>query len=294
MLTRELLKKVRKIEIRSRRIVDELTGGAYLSVFKGAGIEFDEVREYLPGDDVRNLDWNVTARMNSPYVKKYVEERELRVFLLVDVSASGDFGSINQSKNELAAELAALLAFSAIRNHDLVGLMLFSTQEELHLPARKGRRHGLRLIRELLACERRAPQTSIRNALEIYMRANKRRSVVFLISDFLDSGYERILRTANRKHDIIAMRLLDPRELELPAAGFINFEDAESNELRLFPAWLGGRRQAFAKRSAALYGESLEAIRRAGVDLIDLRTDADYVTPLMQFFRRRRHRLRTA
>ena len=236
MLTKEIIQKIRKIEIRTRRIVDELTGGAYHSVFKGRGMEFNEVREYEPGDDVRSIDWNVTARMGHPYIKKFVEERELTVFILVDISASGDFGSIYQRKNELAAELAALLAFNAIRNNDQVGLLLFSGRDELHLPVRKGRGHVLRLIRELVAHERLSKKTDIGNALETLMRVTHRRAVVFLISDFIDSGYYQSLSIANKKHDIVAIRILDRRDLNIPSSGYISIEDAETGELLTFPS----------------------------------------------------------
>ena len=287
MVVRELLSKVRRIEIRTRQAVDELFAGAYHSVFRGRGIEFDEVREYVPGDDVRAIDWHVTARLNAPYVKQFVEERELNVALLVDLSGSGDFGSVGRSKNELAAELAGLLAFSAIRNGDRVSLLLFTDREELHLPPRKGRRQALRLIRELLAAERTSRGTNIRHALDTHLRAAKRRGIVFLISDFLDTGFEPSLRLAGLRHDVIAVRLLDPREAELPPLSWATFEDAETGEIRATGPWGKGRRRAFAAARQALHEESRRTIRRAGVDLIDLRTDQDYLPPLIQFFRRR-------
>ncbi len=289
MLTKDLLAKVNTIEIRTRRAVDELTAGAYHSVFKGKGIEFDEVREYVPGDDVSSIDWHVTARMNAPYIKQFVEERELNIALLVDVSASGDFGSVNCTKNERTAELAAVLAFSAIRNGDQVSLTLFTTEEELHLPARKGRRHGLRLIRELVACKRQHTGTDIKAALETMLRTSPRRRVVFVISDFMDDGYEHVLKVAGKKHDVIAVRVIDPLEEELPAAGFVQVEDAESGAAAWLPTWLSGVRRDYAAKTAALRDQSRDAIRRAGVDLIDIRTDQDYLVPLMQFFRHRRH-----
>ena len=287
MLTKEILTKVRKIEIRTRRIVDELTGGAYHSVFKGKGMEFDEVREYFPGDDVRAIDWNVTARMGHPYIKKFVEERELTVFLLVDISASGDFGSADQRKNEQAAELAALLAFNAIRNNDQVGLILFTNHDELHVPSRKGRRHVLRLIRELLACERKSKQTNIRKALETFMQVNHRRTVVFLISDFIDDGFQQTLAIANKKHDIIALRILDQKELSIPSIGYVNVEDAETGESITFPSLWKKDRRAFAVNSWDLHQKTTDICRRAGVDLIDIVNGEDYVRPLMQFFHNR-------
>ena len=287
MLTKEILAKVRKIEIRTRRIVDELTGGAYHSVFKGKGMEFNEVREYIPGDDVRAIDWNVTARMGHPYIKKFIEERELTVFLLVDVSASGDFGSTDYRKNEQAAELAALLAFNAIRNNDQVGLILFSDQDEMHLPCRKGRRHVLRLIRELLAYDRKSKRTNICNALETFIRVSHRRTVVFLISDFIDDGFQQALTIANKKHDVIAIRILDRKDLIIPSVGYVNLEDAETGESLTFPSLWEKDRRAFAVNSWDLHQKSADSCRRAGVDLIDIVSGEDFVRPLMQFFHNR-------
>ena len=288
MLTKELLTKVRKIEIRTRRVVDELTGGAYHSVFKGKGMEFNEVREYFPGDDVRSIDWNVTAKMGHPYIKKFIEERELTVFLIVDISASGDFGSSSQKKNEQSAELAALLAFNAIRNNDEVGFILFTDHDELHLPARKGKRHVLRLIRELLAYERKNKGTNIKMALETFMQVCKKRTVVFLISDFIDDGYQQALTIANKKHDLIAMRILDKKDISVPSAGFLNVEDAETGETVLFPSIWENNRRNFSINSWNQHEKAIEHCRRAGVDLIDIINGEDYIQPLMQFFRKRK------
>ena len=292
--TRALIARVKRIEIRVRRRVDELTGGAYHSVFKGRGIEFDEVREYQPGDDVRAIDWNVTARQGHPYLKKFVEERELTVLLAVDISASQDFGSAGQRKQELAAELAALLAFSAIRNHDRAGLLLFSDQDELYLAPRRGRTHGLRLVRELVACERRHRGTNLRHALEGLARSLRRRAVVFLISDFLDEGYERALALLARRHDLVAIRVLDERELALPAAGHVAVEDAETGAVRVLPTGRRKFRQAFGAASRTQHDALTRALRRGGVDFIDLRTGADYLPALMAFFRARERRRRGA
>ncbi len=292
MLTKELLSKVRKIEIRTRRIVDELTGGAYHSVFKGKGMEFDEVREYIPGDDVRSIDWNVTARTGQPHVKKFVEERELIVFLVVDISGSGDFGSAQQQKNELAAELAAVVAFNAIRNNDQVGLLLFSSRDELHLPPRKGRGHVLRLVRELLAHERQDKGTDIGMALETFMKVSNRKTVMFLISDFIDQGFQRALTIANKKHDLIAIRITDPRERAIPAIGYLSVEDAESGESLTFPTHVARSRRLFAAGSQEAHDAFLDDCRRAGVDLIDIRNGEDYIKPFMQFFRTREKRKR--
>ncbi len=290
MDTGELIAKVRKIEIRTRRIVDELTGGAYHSVFKGKGMEFNEVREYEHGDDVRDIDWNVTARMAHPFIKKYVEERELTVFLMVDVSASGDFGATDRRKNELAAELAALLAFSAIRNNDQVGMLLFSDRDELYLPPRKGRQHVLRLVRDLLAFERQGRRTDVRSALETFMRVNHRRAVVFLISDLLDHGFEQTLTIANKRHDLIAMRVLDPMERAIPSIGFINLEDAETGEAIVFPGRGAKTRLDYEESSRELHDSNQEICRRAGVDMIDIVNGEDYIRPLMQFFKEREKR----
>jgi uncharacterized protein (DUF58 family) len=292
--TRELLARVRRIEIRTRRLVNELTGGAYHSAFKGQGMEFEEVREYTYGDDVRSIDWNVTARTGQAFIKKFVEERELTVALLVDVSASGDFGSTQQRKNELAAELAALIAFSAIRNQDRVSLQLFTDRDELHLPARKGRGQVLRLVRELLAFERTRPGTNIRSALERFTKATHRRAVVFLISDFFDADYEHALLIANKRHDLIAIRVTDPCEHEIAPIGFINLEDAESGRRQLYSGLFNRKELAGAYReeAAARHRAATEACRRAGVDLIDVSTGQDYLKPLMQFFRTREHRRR--
>lgn len=290
MQTKELISNVRQIEIRTRRIVDHLTAGAYHSVFKGRGIEFEEVREYMPGDDVRTIDWNVTARFGHPYIKKFAEERELTVFLLVDISGSGDFGTVDKTKNQIAAEMAALLAFSAIRNNDQVGLLLFTGQQELFVPPRKGRRHVLRLVRELLACERTDRTTNIRKALERMMRLSSRRAVVFLISDMLDTGFDRTLTAANRRHDVIALRLTDPAEMTLPQLGWINVEDAESDATATINA--GGRQvcRNYALEAAALRAEQDALCRLSGVDLIDLRCGEGMVKPLLRFFRLREKR----
>ena len=290
MVPAEIISNIRKIEIRTRKIVDELTGGAYHSVFKGRGMEFSEVREYIAGDDVRSIDWNVTARFGHPYIKKFVEERELTVILVVDISASGDFGSTSRSKNELAAELAALLAFSAIRNNDRVGLLLFSTCRELFVTPRKGRRHVLRLIRDLLAYQRQERGTNLKLALETMMRLTNRRAVVFLISDMLDEHFEQALMIAGKRHDVIGMRLTDPREIMLPAAGFLNVEDAETGGLAIAQTFRANSRQRYQLEAAGMRTSQDRFFRRAGVDLIDITSGQDYVKPLMQFFRKREKR----
>lgn len=290
MIAKDVIANIRKIEIRTRKIVDELTGGAYHSVFKGRGMEFNEVREYAPGDDVRTIDWNVTARFGHPFVKKFVEERELTVFLVVDVSASGDFGSTGRSKNALAAELASVLAFSAIRNNDRVGLLLFSEQEELFVPPRKGRRHVLRLIRELLVTNRQKKGTNLKLALETMMRLTNRKAVVFLISDMLDANFAQALAVAARRHDMIGMRVIDPKELALPKSGYVNIEDAETGELLTADLGRKSLLQRYGIEAAGMRAGQADIFRRAGSDLIDITCGGDYVLPLMRFFEKREKR----
>lgn len=292
MRTADLLRNVRRIEIRTRKIVQELTAGAYHSVFKGQGIEFEEVREYVPGDDIRSIDWNVTARFGAPFVKEYTEERELNVILLVDISASGDFGSTSRSRNEVAAELAAVLAFSAVRNNDRVGLLLFSDEPELFVPPRKGSRHVLRLIRELLAHQRRNRGTSIRNALQYIMRMLHRRAIVFLISDMLDENFEQALRIAGRRHDVVTLRLIDPTEERFPRCGYVAAEDAETADITIFNSLRERNRSALAETTADYRRRQREIFQNAGQDLVDITAGEDIVKPLLQFFHfreRRRH-----
>lgn len=287
----DIVKNVRTLEIRTRRVVDHITAGAYHSVFKGRGMEFEEVRQYIPGDDVRSIDWNVTARLGEPYIKKFVEERQLTIFLLVDISASGDFGSGVKSKKEMAAEISALLAFSAERNNDRVGLILFTGGTELYVPPRKGRTHTLRLIRELLACERKGKTTNIRRALETVIKLNRRHAVVFLISDMLDTGYERTLRLANKRHDVIALRITDPVELQCPRAGFINTLDAEEDGKTVsFNSNSRENLRKFTVESASLRNHAEQACKQAAVDLVDLTCGHEIVKPLMRFFHLREQR----
>ena len=289
MLTGELLAKVRKIEIKTRKLVEEITGGAYHSVFKGRGIEFSEVREYTTDDDIRDIDWNVTARMGTPYIKKYAEERELNVVLAVDVSASGRFGRKHE-KREQMIEAAALLAFSAIRNNDKVGLLLFSDRTELYLPPRSGKTHGLRVIRELVALDPKGTGTDIGGALESLAQGLKKRSVIFLISDFLDrSDYETTLKIVSRKHDLIAFRIQDETEMQLPAAlPGLNVEGLEDGRTFRFDAAGARALQAYADASRQLRGQTEEICRHAKVDMIDALSDEDLVKPLLRFFRNRR------
>ena len=292
LTSQEILKKVRRIEIRTNRLVNESLAGEYHSVFKGRGMEFDEVREYTPGDDIRTIDWNVTSRMGHPYVKKYVEERELTVMLVVDASASGDFGTVGSTKRDVAAEVCALLAFSAIRNSDRVGLLIFTDREERYVPARKGRNHVLRVIREVLTFAPAGRRTNLTLALESLSRGVRRRSVAFVVSDFLDTGYEQALRIANRKHDLVAISLSDPRESELPPVGILELEDAETGQTVLVDTWDRGVRSRFAEEARGRIEERRRLFRRNKVDSVELTTGLPYDVPLVKFFRERARRLR--
>lgn len=288
MLPKELMQQIRQLEIRTTNLVEEITGGAYHSVFKGRGIEFDEVREYAEGDDIRDIDWNVTARMNTPYIKKYIEERQLNVLLLVDLSDSGDFGSGGKTKRQMAVEVAALLAFSAIGNQDKVGTMLFTDEVEYYLPPRSGRKHTLRLIREILTFQPGHSGTDIDRALQESLRLLNQRSVIFLISDFLDSGSLQVLNIANCRHDVIAVRISDPAENSWPIKMNIMLEDAESGQLCNFSARQHRPlQQAVHSRDARLE----EMCRQAKVDMIELSTIGEVIQPVIQFFRRRRKRI---
>jgi uncharacterized protein (DUF58 family) len=283
----ELLKKIRQIEIRSRRLVNDVFLGEYLAVFRGRGIEFSDVREYLPGDDVRAIDWNVTARLGAPYIKKYVEERELTVLLLVDVSSSGHFGTRVQSKRELATEIAALLAFSAVKNNDKVGLIAFSDAIEAFVPPAKGSRHVLRLIRDLLYLRPRGSGTSLGGALDYASHVLKHRSTIFLLSDFLDQGYEPILRVAAHRHDLVAVSLSDPREFELPALGLIELEDAESGERLLVDSSDPLVRALYRTQASGQRAQRDRLFAALNIDQIAISTDRSYIEPLIGFFRRR-------
>lgn len=288
----ELLKKIRRIEIRSRRLVNNLFLGEYHAVFRGRGIEFSEVREYQPGDDVRTIDWNVTARMGAPYIKKFVEERELTVMLVVDVSASEAFGSGAQSKREIAAEVGALLAFSAIRANDKVGLIAFTDQIERYVPPKKGARHVLRVIRELLYLRPQGHRTSVSGAVDFVRSVTHRRSVIFLLSDFLDRGYDAPLRVLARHHDLTAIAITDPRELELPSVGLIEVEDAETGERILIDSSNRHVRAAYAARATAARDERRRLLSAMNVDQIELLTGSSYIEPLAAYFRRRAGRMR--
>ena len=290
MIPRQILQKVKRIEIRTRGLVNELFGGEYHSVFKGRGMTFSEVREYQPGDDIRLIDWNVTARNGSPFVKVFEEERELIVYLLVDVSASGEFGSIQQLKRDMGAEIAAVLGFSAIKNNDKVGLILFSDDIEKYVPPKKGKSHVLRVIRELLYVKPKRTGTSIKYALDYLLKVAKRRSVVFILSDFLDDDYWTSLKIVNRKHDLIGIRLYDPVEMEMPEFGLAKVEDPETGEA----FWIDSSSKEARDRLKKDIIHKTESFKKmtikTGLDLIPIATNQDYVDPLMAFFRLREKR----
>jgi uncharacterized protein (DUF58 family) len=292
MLPREVLRQIRRLQLKARRAVEDLLGGEYHSVFKGSGIAFEEVRAYQPGDDIRAIDWNVTARMGQPFVKRYIEERELTVVLAVDASGSQQFGTHAQLKREVAAELAAVLAFSAISNNDRVGLVQFTDRVEHFLPPRKGTRHVLRLIRDVLFWQPKRRGTSLREGLDYLNRVLRRRAVIFLLSDFLDRDYERAFKRTGRRHDLVAVRITDPGEEDLPAVGLLELEDAESGRRLLLDT--GDRAVRAAWRADAT--DRREAVRQmtrsAGVDLIEVATDGGHRDALIRFFRLRERRQR--
>ena len=292
MIPKEILKKVKRIEITTRGLVNDVFSGEYHSVFRGRGMEFAEVREYQIGDDIRTIDWNVTARQGHPFVKVFEEERELTVMLLVDVSSSGEFGTFEQMKGEIAAEICALLAFSAIKNNDKVGLIIFSDQVEKFVAPKKGKSHVLRVIREILYHEPQGTQTNIAEALEFLSRVTRRRSVVFLVSDFISSGYEKALQIANKRHDIVSVTISDPREIDLPNVGFIELEDAETGETFLVDTSSLDVRKEFAAATNTAVIEREKLFRSLNVDYIDIRTDQSYIEPLIRFFRMRAKRFR--
>lgn len=290
MDTRELLKKVRQIEIKTRGVVNQIFSGEYHSVFKGRGIEFSEVREYQYGDDIRSIDWNVSARFNHPFVKVFEEERELTVMLLVDFSNSGNFGTSKQLKSEIATEICAVLAFSAIKNNDKVGLVLFTDRIEKFVPPKKGRAHILRIIRELISFEPSGSGTNIRQALEYFNHVNKKKTIAFIISDFLDDGYERILRIVSRRHDVIAVELVDPREDQISDSGIIKFRDAESGEERWIDTSDTGVRREFAWFWKTRRAERRTMFIQSKVDAINVRIDRPYIKPIVDFFKLRESR----
>ena len=290
MIPRETLKKIRRIEIRTRRSVNDVFAGRYHSVFKGQGMEFQEVREYVPGDDIRAIDWNVTARTGSPHVKKFTEERELTVMLLVDVSASNRFGSTTQLKRDLAAEVAAVLAFSAIANHDRVGLILFSDRVEKHVPPAKGPTHVLRVVSEILNAKPSSPKTDLEPALRYLNQVVRRRSVAFLISDFIAPSCERLLRVTARRHDLVSLVVGDKRESALPPVGLVDFEDAETGRRIVVDTSHAPTRRALLARQTERRQTLLRQLSRARSDVIELHAGERYDRELVRFFRTREKR----
>ncbi|MED5554080.1 MAG: DUF58 domain-containing protein [Candidatus Neomarinimicrobiota bacterium] len=287
MIPREILKKVKRIEIQTRGLVNNFFGGEYHSVFKGRGMTFSEVREYQPGDDIRLIDWNVTARSGNPFIKIFEEERELTVFLIVDISASGAFGSESQLKKNIGAEIASVLGFSAIKNNDKVGLILFSNEVVKYVPPKKGKSHVLRVIRELLYTKPNGNGSSIKDALEFLMKVSKRRCVVFLLSDFLNDKFWNSIRIANRKHDLIGIKIYDPYEINLPDIGMIKVEDPETGSM----FWIDTSFEPDLKQMNNNNIKSLVDLEKQsakiGLDIISISTTEDYVDPLMKFFKRR-------
>jgi len=291
MIPKELFATIRRLEIRTRGLVSNIFGGEYHSAFKGQGMEFAEVRPYQIGDDIRAIDWNVSARYDETYVKIFEEEREQTLMLLVDVSGSGDFGARGRFKRELAAELCAVLAFSAVQNNDKVGLVLFSDEIELFVPPKKGRKHVLRLVRDLFAHDIHSRRTDLTVALDHVVHVLHRRSIVLLLSDFMADGYESALRAVARRHDTVAFHLVDPVERDRPPVGLLELIDAETGEPMTVDAGAVGTRRAFADAAGALDRSVGEICRSLRVDRVSLRTDTDYVEPLVQFFRERNRRL---
>ena len=287
MIPKQILKKVKQVEIRTRGLVNDLFGGEYHSVFKGRGMAFSEVREYQPGDDIRLIDWNVTARNGSPFIKIFEEERELTVYLLVDISKSGEFGSHNQLKQEFGAEIASVLGFSAIKNNDKVGLILFSNDIEKYVVPKKGKSHVLRVIRELLYNEPKDNKTSIKKVLDYLLKVAKRKSVVFLISDFIDDNYWSSLKIVNRKHDLIGIRLFDPAEKLLPDLGVIKVRDPESGS----SFWIDTSNRAEMEKLKTQINSDFDAFnkqaKKIGFDIISVSTNGDFVDPLISLFRKR-------
>ena len=287
MLPAHIHKHVRQIHIRSKRLVDGAFSGEYLSIFKGRGMEFAEVREYVPGDDVRTIDWNVTARMNQPFVKQHIEERELTVMLLVDLSASGQFGSINQFKTEIAAELSAVLALSALRNNDKVGLILFSDRIEKFVPPQKGKQRALRVIREILSFQPQGRGTDVGMALEYLFKVIQQRSVSFVISDFIAPDFRRPLRIAHRYHEVVPVCISDPLEAALPKLGLLNVHDLETGATITIDTHNKRIRQRYQARQLEIVDKRRQMFRSLGIEPVEVVTDQPYLPPLLKYFRQR-------
>lgn len=291
MLSPELVKKIKQIQIYTSRMVNASFAGQYESVFKGRGMQFEEVREYTPGDDVRTIDWNVTARANKPYIKRFVEEREMTLMLLVDMSASGAFGTREKLKNELAAEFCAVLAFAAIRNNDKVGLIIFTDQVELYIPPKKGTSHVLRLIRELLCYKIEDKKTNIPAALDYLARVIRKRATVFLVSDFIAEGFSKPLSLVNKRHDVIAVNVQDPAELKMPRVGLVEFKDAETGQTRLIDSSSTAFRKMYERENLRRNEEIAQLFRSIDVDRISIETDRPYIHDLVKFFHMRHRRV---
>lgn len=291
MLPKEVLRKIRRIEITTSRLVTDFLSGQYESVFKGRGIEFDEVREYQPGDEIRAIDWNVTARMGHPYVKKYVEERQLTVMLLLDASSSSHFGTTKRFKKELAAEVSAVLAFAAIKNNDRVGLIIFTDRIEKFVPPRKGLHHVLRVVREALYFNPKGRGTDIAGALRHLNNIISRRAIAFVISDFFAEDFKKSLSIANKKHDVVAITITDPRESELPNAGIIELVDAETEKQHMIDTSSSKIRDRFGKKAREMREERAKTFGSVGVDHIDISTDRAYIDEFIKFFRMRKRRM---
>jgi len=289
----EILKQVKRVELKTRGLVDALFSGEYRSVFKGQGMEFSEVREYISGDEVRTIDWNVTARMNRPFVKRYIEERELTVVLALDISGSESFGTVSRFKSDTMTEFAAVIAMAAVRNNDRVGLIFFTDRVEHVVPPRKGKRHVLRIVRDLLAFVPKGKATNLRPALEYMQRTLRQHTVIFLVSDFQDEGYEHALKVLGRRHDIVAVTLNDPAEQNLPSVGLARMRDPETGEFLEVDTSDRRVRAAYAEHIAAELAARRRVLRRSGVDEIELTTDGSVIEPLLKFFRTRETRARS-
>lgn len=290
MIPEELIKKIRQIQIYTSRAVDASFAGQYESVFKGRGMQFDEVREYTPGDDVRTIDWNVTARTGRPYIKRFVEEREMTVMFAVDLSASGEFGTVDKTKNELAAEFCAVLAFAAAKNNDKVGLLIFTDQIELYIPPKKGSRHVLRLIRELLYFKMPRRRTNIAHALDYIARVMRKKATVFLVSDFIEADFKKPLSLLNNRHDVIAVPVRDRVEVAMPGVGLLELADAEAGEIILVDTSSRRFRKQYGERSAGQFGELKNMLKSINVDSISISTDRPYINNLIEFFHMRHRR----
>jgi uncharacterized protein (DUF58 family) len=292
MLSREVMRQVRRLQLRARRAVEDPLGGAYRSVFKGTGIAFEEVREYQPGDEIRSIDWNVTARMGHPFVKRYIEERELTVFLMLDASASMGFGSVSQSKRDVVAEIAALLTLCAVSNNDKVGLILFTDAIERFVPPRKGPRHGLRIIRDLFVHKPVGPSTNVEGALDFLNKIQHRRALVFLFSDFLDEGFERAMRRTARRHDVVAVTIRDPHEDALPDVGLLELQDPETGDLATIDTSNAEFMRAYHARRDELQSSFTQWTRAHKIDVLATTTEGGHLDALMRFFQQRERRLK--